>query len=554
MRTFGRAKGQDPKRLARGRFTPRLESLEARTLPSFTNVLVNNVAQDTTAQDTQSETSLTLAPNGNVVVGFNDSGEDTSSTHFTGYSFSSNGGTSFTDQGALPSSTNGDAGDPVLTTSIKTKHVFLSALSFSASNTLEMFKSTDNGATFGTPVNPVPGAAPSALLDKDWTAIDNFAGPGRGNIYETYTNFATFGFGPSSIRLTRSLDDGATWGPNNGLLISPAHTTVQGSYVVVGPDHSVYVFYLDGTSSTNQKIMVSKSTDQGVTFSAPTVVATLSVTGVNGDLGLNGGFRTNSFPHVAVNPMTGALYVAYNDKGTGSDAADIFFTESTDGGATWSPGVRVNNDSTSNDQWQPDIAVTPDGTKLFMAWYDRRLDPNNSLIDWFGTIGDISGSSVSFRGNGRITTQSFPVVVGQDPVINFTYMGDYDQAVADSRYFYTTWGDNRLSDAAHANNPDVRFNRIPVNFGAGTDSGIVVHGPVTNRGALAAAARSAWGSASSRPVSDVSSSAAAAIWNGNTGGTVTQYQPPVGGQSQDAQAFLLDQYWQSEFQKGHNHS
>jgi hypothetical protein len=41
-------------------------------------------------------------------------------------------------------------------------------------------------------------------------------------------------------------------------------------------------------------------------------------------------------------------------------------------------------------------------------------------------------------------------------------MGDYDQATADNSYFYTTWGDNRLGDAVHVNQPDVRFAKIPV--------------------------------------------------------------------------------------------
>ncbi len=36
-------------------------------------------------------------------------------------------------------------------------------------------------------------------------------------------------------------------------------------------------------------------------------------------------------------------------------------TMSTDGGATWSAGTRVNDDATTTDQWQPTIAVTPDG-------------------------------------------------------------------------------------------------------------------------------------------------------------------------------------------------
>jgi hypothetical protein len=69
---------------------------------------------------------------------------------------------------------------------------------------------------------------------------------------------------------------------------------------------------------------------------------------------------------------------------------------------------------------------------------------------------------VRFGANFRITDASFPAAFGQDPSVNLTYMGDYDQAVADNNYFYTTWGDNRLADASHAHQPDVRFARIPV--------------------------------------------------------------------------------------------
>jgi hypothetical protein len=240
-----------------------------------------------------------------------------------------------------------------------------------------------------------------------------------------------------------------------------ASGTVQGSFVVVGPDHAVYVFWLNGSGSP-QKIMVRKSTDGGVTFGAPVTVATLAVTGVNGDLGLGGGFRGNAFPHAAINPVTGDIYVVYNDNPPGADKGDIEFVQSSNGGTTWSVPVRVNDDTTLRDQWQPDIAVTPNGTALFIGWYDRRLDPNNNLIDWFGTIGDISGSTVAFRPNTRITTTSFPVVIGQDPVINFTYMGDYDVSAADNNFFYTTWGDNSLPSAAHAHQPDVRFAKIAV--------------------------------------------------------------------------------------------
>lgn len=117
--------------------------------------------------------------------------------------------------------------------------------------------------------------------------------------------------------------------------------------------------------------------------------------------------------------------------------------------------------------------MTPDGSHVGLFWYDRRLDRANNLIDRFGAIGTVSGHTVAFGANFRITDVSFPPVFTywtgtgwavQDPVVRPGYMGDYDQAVADNNNFYTTSGDNRLADAAHANQPDVRFAKIPVDW------------------------------------------------------------------------------------------
>src|SRR5207244_2002050 len=95
--------------------------------------------------------------------------------------------------------------------------------------------------------------------------------------------------------------------------------------------------------------------------------------------------------------------------------------------------------------------------------YDRRLDTANSLIDTFGAVANIdtSSHSVSFQANFRISSESFPVVVGADPVINSSYMGDYDQADADNGNFYFTWGDNRnLNTTGIRHQADVRFVKI----------------------------------------------------------------------------------------------
>jgi hypothetical protein len=457
-----------------------VELLEARNLPSITNLLVNNPAEDTIPkQDTQSETAIVLGANSNIVVAYNDTGAYIPgvSWHLIGDSVSSDGGTSFTDQGALPQNPYGDGNDPVLARSTRTGTIFLSTLTFdtalsSATSVVEgdhvnVFRSSDNGATFAAPVNGSPGFVLGVdQQDKDWLTVDNFAGPGQGNAYLAWRDYSS-NSASNGIMFSRSTDDGLTWGPGGGTFIGAGG---QGADVVVGPDHAVYVFWLS-FGNNHWNLLMRKSTDFGATFGpTTTAVKNLRTPGPNGDLGLTDSsgqmFRTNAFPQVAVNPASGDLYLVYNDEGNGQDRADIYFTESTDGGTKWSNPIRVNDDTTTNDQWQPAIAVTPDGKHVGIFWYDRRLDPANNLIGRFGVIGAVSGDTVNFGSNFRITDVSFPPAFAQDSSLiaagASSYMGDYDMATADNDYFYTTWGDNRLPDAFFANQPDVRFAKISV--------------------------------------------------------------------------------------------
>src|SRR5262249_8215095 len=159
----------------------------------------------------------------------------------------------------------------------------------------------------------------------------------------------------------------------------------------------------------------------------------------NGDLNL-GIFRSNAFPQVVTNPTNpNQLFLAFDDKGPAPDRADVFLSISNDGGATWSAPMRVNDDATTHDNWQPSLAISPDGSRIGVFWYDRRLDPNNTLIDRFGAIGIVGDGTVVFTPNFRISDTSFPTDFGHDPAVNSVYMGDYDQAVADNTSFYVPW-------------------------------------------------------------------------------------------------------------------
>jgi hypothetical protein len=425
----------------------------------------NNSGATGTSNFTQSETTI-VAFGHTVVIGFNDSGSFTGgASKFTGWAFSTDGGTTFTDGGTLPTNPLGDAGDPVLARDEVTGRIYFSTLGFNSPGTIQMFRSDDNGLTWMAPVNATPGGSSE---DKQWHTVDNFPGPGQGNVYVLSRRF---GAGPG-IYFFRSVDGGNTFAPNGGTLIVPGS---QGAFVAVGPDHAVYAFWYAGAT-----LQVRKSVDQGLTFGPAVTVASGLIGGTNGDLGLTGirqgtvtasGFRSNEFPHVAVNPVSGAIYVTYNNKGQGTDKADVLLVESTDGGATWSVPVRVNDDATTTDQWMPTIAASTDGSRVGVFYYSREEDPlDNNLFKLYGRIATVSGPTLDFLPSFPVSDVASLPEFGRDSVVNATYMGDYNHAVSTPGYFHVTWSDNRddLPGGAGRKDPNVYYAKIPLGLAVTT--------------------------------------------------------------------------------------
>ncbi|HEX5081206.1 MAG TPA: PxKF domain-containing protein [Blastocatellia bacterium] len=422
----------------------------------FNSLTNNNAGSTGSALFTQSETAL-IAFGNTVVVGFNDSGSNAGgSNKFTGFARSTNGGATFTDGGTLPNHPNGDAGDPVLARNNATGRIYFATLQFSGSG-IQVFRSDDNALTWMAPTQGAPGK--SGFQDKEWITVDNFAGAGNGNVYVVARDFGA----GNGIYFFRSTDNGDTFGPSGGTLITSG---AQGAFVAVGPDHSIYVFWYAGTT-----IQMRKSTDQGLTFGPPVAAASGLVGGTNGDLGLTGirqgtttaaGFRSSEFPHAVVSPTTGTIYAVFANNPPTVDKADIFVVQSTDGGATWSAPLRVNDDTTTTDQWQPTLAITPDGSTLGVFYYSRQEDPANNLFKFYGRIASVTGPTLSFAPSFAISDVPSLPEFGRDSVVNTTYMGDYDMAAATPGAFHVVWSDNRddLPGGAPRKDPNVYYKRI----------------------------------------------------------------------------------------------
>jgi hypothetical protein len=264
-----------------------------------------------------------------------------------GWSHSSDGGATFTDLGNLPVSpaTQVNEGDPGIAVN-RSGTFYASYILFDAArpaglrNTAGVSKSVDGGFTWSSPVGlPVFGTA-NGFLDKPFIAADSTGGANDGHVYVTFTNFSP-GSAGLPIMFSRSIDGGSTF--SAPIQLSVLNTVNQGSEPVVGPKGEIYVAWFQFSGPRGSGIVEAKSTDGGLTFAAPVFVAPAMAIGFNSG-SLLGNFRVNSFPRIDVDQSTGNVYITYASGPGNGDAGDVFFVRSTNGGATWSAPIRVNDE------------------------------------------------------------------------------------------------------------------------------------------------------------------------------------------------------------------
>jgi hypothetical protein len=102
---------------------------------------------------------------------------------------------------------------------------------------------------------------------------------------------------------------------------------------------------------------------------------------------------------------SGALYLVYADPVQGR-GFDVLLTKSSNGGATWSAPIRLNDDSGTADQFHPTLSVAAGagGDVVTVSFYDRRDDPANCLAHVYATRSTNGGATWS--ANAKLTTAS----------------------------------------------------------------------------------------------------------------------------------------------------
>jgi hypothetical protein len=248
----------------------------------------------------------------------------------------------------------------------------------SGSNGVLVSHSIDGGQSFSAPVV----ASSTASGPKGDIGADPFVGP-DGTLQVAWHDVQN-----SAIVEASSADGGQSFGPTH--TISPTSVAfdvaipAQASrgalvYPACGADNStgpnqgtLYCSWMDETPSNGTDIFVSRSTDNGVTWSPPVRV--------NDD---PSGVANDQFNQwLAVDPSDGSVNLSWND--TRNDPAhlstDVFYARSTDGGLSFTRNIQVTTAPTNETCCGADLGnqygdyegiAAMDGS-IHPVWTDRR--------------------------------------------------------------------------------------------------------------------------------------------------------------------------------------
>jgi Big-like domain-containing protein/Calx-beta domain-containing protein/FIMAH domain-containing protein len=236
-----------------------------------------------------------------------------------------------------------------------------------------------------------------------------FAGNGSSNAYVVWRRFAAttsaadfFGNG-QNVGFARSTDNGATFSAPINLtdnfftsdeILGNDRRNTSPSIAVdnsPGPNHgTIYITYANNSQDDGSDIMVQRSVDGGVTFSAPVAVDSRP-----------GRDRAQWFPWATVDTATGRAYVFYYDQGIAAagDLTETTVQFSDDGGLSWSKPTPLSDRpfhaAYGNDTGQPNIGD-----------YNQAVAQNGELLAiWAGTV------PVGFTDGQPSTSMTTPDVV-----------------------------------------------------------------------------------------------------------------------------------------------
>jgi hypothetical protein len=274
--------------------------------------------------------------------------------------------------------------------------------------------STDAGKTFGDPVTVVDGAfstddARNNLLNATTTVpgVTTTTTPApAGSLAAQPNQAANFGGGNASIAIDNKGTVYSAWG---------------GSTANVTPSPPTSYF-------------LSKSTDHGKTWTVTQISAPSYTNSGNQRLAWSSGGGPNG---------TLSLVAQGNDQLQIGSLSHIWYFRSTDGGKTWSKPKPLDDDNPALlvSQVVPNVSAAPNG-RIDVAWWDTRDDPGVTSNDVYYTTSSDNGATWSK--NLRITDQTDNRRVGV--WLNNFNMSTPPGIISTNAFTLFGWDDTRASD------------------------------------------------------------------------------------------------------------
>lgn len=284
----------------------------------------------------------------------------------------------------------------------------------------------------------------SGSADKNFAGTDDApSSPFYGRSYVVWTRFT----GAPAIVISYTTNSGVSWSPFTQINISQPEHHSLGCDIATGPNGEVYVCWaapINVIPYTEDFAGFGKSTNGGVSWTV-----TENIYDMNGirSSPFNGwNFRMNGFPRIAVDrsngPRNGWIYIVAGESNlapAGSDA-DVIMHFSSNGGNSWSSGIRVNQDAPNNGKVQffPAIRVDEEGG-INICYYDNRNYPS---------VGDSCETYMSRSTDGGaawidIKVSDHAWLVKPEPGAGSNYGGDYIGISSGNNKVWPFWYDDK---------------------------------------------------------------------------------------------------------------
>jgi hypothetical protein len=385
--------------------------------------------------------------------------------------------------------THGLCGDPSVGYDSQGR-LFWAYLGCSGANGIDIFVARVNPTTgaimAGYPVNVTAQLglpAPANSHDKEWLAIDHYAGsPFQDNLYLAWTDLTS----GSVIRATSSNDQGLNWTAPVTLsaggegFVWPCHNTVA-------PNGDVYVTYhAPASNGTAGRVYMLRSTDGGVSYpqkntpyAAGQADVTFNVQSAAGTIpGTQFWLQGNGQAYVLADPnVPGRIYVVASDDPdndlTMGDASNVYIATSTNFGVNFGAPVRIDDGPGTTFQVMPSAGIDANTGCIVVTWYDNRSGATNAggdfLLDVYARASDDGGvtwgssiklNDVPFDPVAGARCRFGPVNCGGVDTVNTLRIGEYNGVATANGVGFAVWGGNTLDAMGNAVAQQTIFDRF----------------------------------------------------------------------------------------------